>query len=626
MAGTTSSAPVAEAPISAGAYAQPARAKAGHRWVRIALLAVSILVIAGLGYLLLRPDLGEAAVDIFVVERRDFTVALHEKGELKAAKSIDVRCEVEGRSTIIWLIPEGTEVAEGDLLIKLASEQIDDRVRSEEIKEANAKAAAEAAAKEYDITLDEQASLIRKAELALHNAEIELEKYTEGDWKEQKTDAELDVKRAQEVLNRKREELHDARELYELHLFNLGKQFVDQLNQPTLSPALRRVFAEHDIALSSEVRLAADAEQDDDWLISDTAKRYRVRLEDGDLRVYYARNFITSRELRDKEFAVFEAEMELQKAELRKIVLHTYTHPKDFQQKTSDVDEAGKELERTRKSAEAKNAQKLADKAAKAAEYAFIQEQLEKFRRQQAKTEIRAPAAGLVVYDTGRNRWDRRQIAEGTEVYERQTIIKLPDTEVMQALVRVHEAKANKVKVGQQVRVEIEGMPGVVLDGEVTKIAPLADSQNQWLNPDLKEYETEITLGTNGYDLKPGVTARAEILVEEVYDVLAVPVQAVVTKQGRRYVFRGHGDTPEPAPVDLGRSNDEFVEVLSGLAQGDVIRLSVSEEDLQRVPELEASERDSSNGNGLAGRRPVSKPPPKTRGVAHRRGQRRAGG
>ncbi|MCK4660580.1 MAG: efflux RND transporter periplasmic adaptor subunit [Phycisphaerae bacterium] len=573
--------------IGAVALGQQAGLQAGRlRWWFMGGVVV-ILAAAAVWYSQWVPGRGQSTTETFTVVRRDFTISLHEKGELKAAKSIDVKCEVEGRSTIIWLVPEGTEVAEGDLLIKLASEQIDDRVRSEQIREANAKATAEAAAKEYEITLDEQASRIRKAELAVQTAEIDIEKYIEGDWIEQKTRADLDVKRAEEVYNRKMDELQDARELYEQYLFTLDLAFVSDLNAGVLSPRLGKVFADHSVTLSGEVTITRENEGEEPprWLIAEIARRYNARIEEDELRVYHARNFITARELRDAGSELFEAEIGLQIARLRKKVLYKYDNRKDLQQKTSNVAEAQKDLERARKSAEAKIAQNLANKEGKAAEYALVQQQLAKFRRQQAKTEIRAPAAGLVVYDTGRNRWNRREIAEGSEVWERQTIIKLPDTEVMQAMVRVHESKANKVQVGQTVRIQIEGLPGTIFDGKVSKIAPLADSQNQWLNPDLKEYETEVTLATNGYDLKPGITTQVEIMVEHVQDVLAVPVQTVVTKQGRQYVFCDDGDTIEPVQVKLGRSNDEFVEVLDGLAEDDTVCLSISDEDIQRIPE-----------------------------------------
>ncbi len=605
-------------------YASPKVAR--RRWMAV-LLAVILIGAIG-GYLYLRGGVGKPDPDTFGVTPRDFTVVLHEKGELKASKSIDVKCEVEGRSTIIWLIPEGTEVAEGDLLVKLASEEIEDKVRAEEIKEANAKAAAEAAAKGYDITLDEQASQVRKAELALQNAQIELQKYQEGDWVQEKTDADLAVKRAREVYRQKEAELQDSRELFEQYLFSLDPALREDLGAASVSPALREAFAGRGIPLSPEVTVTPDAEQADRWLVTDTDRRYHIRLDQGEWRVYYERNFITKLDLERAEFALLEAEIELQKALLRKDILHKYTNPKDSQQKTSDVEEAQKELERTRKSAEAKIAQSLANKEATAAEYAFVQQRLEKFRRQQSKTEIRAPAAGLVVYETGRSRYDSRQIAEGAEVFERQTIIKLPDTAVMQATVRIHEGKATKVKLGQKARVEIEGLPGVIVEGEMTKIAPLADSQNSWINPELKEYETELTLGPNTRNLKPGATARVEILVEDVSHVLAVPVQAVVTKQGRRYVFRGRGDKPEPVQVELGRSNDEYAEVLQGLTSGDLIRMSVNEADLARIPELPPEAQEPANGPKLAGGKeapaPTAPPGPtsqKARGGSPRGGR-----
>jgi hypothetical protein len=218
-----------------------------------------------------------------------------------------------------------------------------------------------------------------------------------------------------------------------------------------------------------------------------------------------------------------------------------------------------------------------------------------------------------VVFPTESFRWgNEAQIAEGKEVFERQTIINLPDISVMQVTVRIHEGKADKVKIDQQVRVEVEGMPGVVYTGRVTKIAPLADSQNRWLNPDLKEYETEITLDGTHQTLKPGVTARAEIVVEEVHDVLAVPVQSVVSKQGKRFVFEGRGADPTPVAVELGRSNDQFVEVTKGLATGQRVRLAISEDDLKRLPESPGERREGGAPSDLANREDAAPKPAPT--------------
>jgi HlyD family secretion protein len=459
---------------------------------------------------------GSASTDtlVYSVSRRSFAVTLREKGELKAAKDVSVKCEVEGRSTIIWLIEEGVEVAEGDVLVRLASDQIDEKVRSEESNEANSLAAAEAAVKEHEILVDQNASDLRKAQLAVEMAKLELEKYLNGDWKQTQRDVDNAVERAQLVLERAEKEYQDAKELRELQYISEGK-------------------------------------------------------------------------LLDDEMAFFDAKAELARAELAKVTAFQYTHKKELEQRQSDVAEAEKELERVRKSNEAKFAKSEANVKAKQADLEFTQQRLAKFRDQQAKCVIRAPASGLVVYDTaGGGRWDRKQIAEGAEVYERQGVIKLPDTSVMTAVVRIHEAKTDKIELGQPVRVEVEGVSGRTFTGKVSKIAVLANSADQWMNPDLKEYETEITLDRTDAVLKPGVTARADILVAEAKDVLSVPVQAVFGKGGKNFVFRGNRRDVEPVEVQVGISNEEYVELASGVSAGDEVLMAVTSEQRALLPEV----------------------------------------
>ncbi len=477
----------------------------GRRWI---LGLVALLVIgAGAIYAVTGglPSGKAADVETFVVTPRTFQIKLNEKGELQATRSVDVKCQVEGRSTIIWLIPEGAEVQGGDLLVKLASNEIDDRVRAEQIKVQNTKASAEAAAKELEITLDQNASDIRKAQLALRNAEIEQQKYLEGDFVQTKIEKELALETAKRTLVQQEDILDDSKELSD-------------------------------------------------------------------------RGFITKRELDRRELEKYQAEVSVEKAKIDLRIFLEYTHPKDQEQKASDVEEARKELERTKKKAAAEEAKKRASAAATQSEYEVTEERLAKLLDQQKNTEIRAPAPGLVVYNTGENRWDRRQIAEGAEVYERQTIISLPDTSEMMVKLRIHEAKTGKLAIGQIATISVEGIAGKTFSGRVSKIAPLADSQNAWLNPDLKEYETEVTLDTHDQELKPGTTARVEILVKNVTDVLAVPVQSIFNEAGHTYAFVGkRTSSASPREVEIGDSSDEYVEIRSGLSAGDHVLLAADD-------------------------------------------------
>jgi HlyD family secretion protein len=154
-------------------------------------------------------------IQLYKVGRRSFPIILQEKGELKAASSIDVRCELEGRSTIIYLVAEGAHVKKGDLLVELASDAIDEKIRDAEIKEAVAKAAMEAAEKELQILRDKNASEIRKAELAKWLAEQDLKKYQEGDSAALRQTTLLAVEKGRYILRRREDQLKDSEQLFQ---------------------------------------------------------------------------------------------------------------------------------------------------------------------------------------------------------------------------------------------------------------------------------------------------------------------------------------------------------------------------------------------------------------------------
>ncbi|MEK6674305.1 MAG: hypothetical protein AABZ47_01465 [Planctomycetota bacterium] len=168
----------------------------------------------------------------------------------------------------------------------------------------------------------------------------------------------------------------------------------------------------------------------------------------------------------------------------------------------------------------------------------------------------------------------------------------------MAAVVRIHEAKTDKLKIGQNVLIDVEGVPGKRFPGRVAKIAVVADSQNRWLNPDLKEYETEIAMEKTDVLLKPGVTAHAEIYVESVEDRLAVPVHSVYSKGGKRYVFGVEGNKQLPLEVALGATGTEWVELVKGVTENQVIVTAASEEARRMLPDAGPSERSSKGPPG----------------------------
>ena len=97
--------------------------------------------------------------------------------------------------------------------------------------------------------------------------------------------------------------------------------------------------------------------------------------------------------------------------------------------------------------------------------------------------------------------------------------------------------------------------------------------QGSWYNSDTKMYETIVTIDEDVEDLKPGMTAVVEIHVDELQDVLAVPVQAVVQEQKSTFVYVQRNG-PERQEIEVGGTNDKLVEVTAGLSEGDLVVLN----------------------------------------------------
>jgi len=469
-------------------------------------------------------------ISVYEVRRISYPVTLVTKGEVKARKNAEIRCQIEGRSTIVWLIEEGKQVKEGDLLVELANDggggslSIDDRIKQQEIAVAKGKAELENAKSNHEIQLDKNTSNVRKGKLDEDLARIGLEKYEEGD-------------------------AVQARETF-------------KLNREEAEELLRR--AEADYKISKQL---------------------------------YERRYINKTEHENDEFRAYKAKLDLQKAKLAEAIQGKYTHQLDLRQKQSALEEAKKDLDRTKKSADAEKAQSQAQLDAKKALFGIETRKLAKLQEQRKKLKIYAPGPGMVVYHRSGRHWDdSREIEVGATVHDRQWMIDLPDPSVMEVEVKINEAKMDKLELGLPATVEIGAISGEVLTGKVTKMGVLAESQSRWLNPELKEYANDITLDKTRPDLKPGMSAKVEILVKQLDNVLAVPVQAVYNKAGHTYVFINNGET-QYKEVKLGLASTEYVEVLEGLAAGDEVCL-VIDEDMKRL--LPTDVGPSENGNGLS--------------------------
>ena len=249
-----------------------------------------------------------------------------------------------------------------------------------------------------------------------------------------------------------------------------------------------------------------------------------------------------------------------------------YDLPKDAEKLLSDYIEAGKELERTQAKARAELAKATSDKKSKELTYKSQKDRLDKLRSQIEKCIVRATRPGMVVYASTGHRWRAATIEKGMTVRENQEILTVAGPTNMAVQTKVHESVVRKVKPGLRVRIIPDAFKDKVFWGAVESVGTTPDASN-WMNPDLKVYLTMITVDQVPPDLKPGMSARVEIMITSLRDVIAVPVQAISTLRGQRICYVLERGAPRMRPVVTGQTNDQFIEVLEGLAEGDRVLL-----------------------------------------------------
>jgi HlyD family secretion protein len=170
-------------------------------------------------------------------------------------------------------------------------------------------------------------------------------------------------------------------------------------------------------------------------------------------------------------------------------------------------------------------------------------------------------------------------IAQGEPVQYGQKMMSIPDLSHMLVNVRIHEAFINNMRIGLPASVRVDAASSKMLKAHVKSVANVASPQD-WMSPDVKVYQAyvEIEESVEALKLKPGLSAVCTIFTEtRAEHVLAVPVQAIVSpleRGGKPKCYIETPGGPEARPVELGMTDEKYVEITSGLNEGDEVILN----------------------------------------------------
>lgn len=285
-------------------------------------------------------------------------------------------------------------------------------------------------------------------------------------------------------------------------------------------------------------------------------------------------DFVTENQLREARILLKKAQNDLETARMEQRSYEEYKRPLELRKKEAAVVEAERGLDQARKAAEAQLADKTAQVRQRESSLQRTKHQLQKTLETLSKMEIKAPTDGTVLYGDPDQPWERGNIKVGQQVWQGMNLITLPDPSEMAVTIQIHEADVDKLKVGMKAFVTSETQKDRTFEGAIVKIDSVANAgQNWWGGDDVKRFKVEIALTGKDLNLKTGTSARAEIQVGEIADCLAVPLQAVQEKEGKRYCVRRNGATTEEVEVAVGATNDTMIEIRTGLKEGDHVLL-----------------------------------------------------
>jgi HlyD family secretion protein len=165
----------------------------------------------------------------FAVQKGPLIINVTDSATIQPREQLTIKSEVEGTTTILYLIPEGTHVKKGDLLVELDATNLEDSKVDREISVQNAEASYISARENLEVVRNQAQSDVEQAELALRFAKQDLEKYTEGDYPNQVRELEAKITLANEELERAIDDFNWSKTLFEEKYLSESEYKADEL-------------------------------------------------------------------------------------------------------------------------------------------------------------------------------------------------------------------------------------------------------------------------------------------------------------------------------------------------------------------------------------------------------------
>ena len=556
---------------------------------------ISLAVLIGVGLMIFKPfgKSGDnvSAIPEAAVQQGDLVIDVLEGGNIQALESLEVRNMVKATAgvKILEIADEGYEVTAEDVknkkvLVRLDPSTIEEQLVDHDVQFQQTQATYAEAKQNLDIEESEALSDIKLVRQSMRFSLLDFEKFVGAD-------------AAKQIL--KAMELPYSNETLSLYEENATAIILEAFDSDKLAESAGEEIEEKPFTGDSEDSQAAGIDFDtflkSNKLGEGEAEQTIRRMRDealvaaSELSVVEEslagaerlakKEFITKATLENERVNLEKAQLSLQTKKTELDLFEDYEFPKEAEKMLSSYEEALLELIREKREKMAKMSQVYAKYRSYKRRYELELKKRQDLEEQLASCVIYASKQGLMAYGGANDNYYTSRyyeaISAGATLKLGQPIFTIPDMSKLGVDVDIHESHIKKIERGQRALITAESVPDMTLEGIVTKVAVLPDSNASRYNPSLKVYPATIEIEGNNDFLKPGMTAKTQIIVNELTDILFIPVQAVFAEQDEHFVFLKKGNQYERNVIKIGDHNDEFIQILEGVTVDDSVALSM---------------------------------------------------
>ena len=562
-----------------------------------------------------------SARELYTVRRDDLKVTITENGTMVAKQSQKLVAKVRGEAKLQFLIEEGKEVPEGEVVVRLDGTQVKSQVEQTQIEILQTEANLKTAKTELEIHQVESAATMTKAQNALDRAKKEIEKYVDGESPQLRRKLEVELKDAETGYNKAKKELDDCKKLLEQNYVkksDLERAQIDfdratvqkesaqvgllMFDKYTFPMALKELQTKLDDA---ERELKTSEKRGESTLAQKTVnvqqveKRLKVQQDQlkerqkdlenmeikapcpgivvwGDPHEYWYRErlkvggqvwggqtLMTIPDLRvmQVKLQIHEADISKLKVGLRATVTTDSFPGVQLEGEVTKIATVAAGNENWGGSSEVKKFD---------VEITLKEGVLSEGTAKEATAKAGTPTEGTPKEATAKEATANEGTpTEGTAK---------PDTskEATAKAVIPTEGTPKEAAANEGTPTEGTAKPDTSKEATAKAVTPTEGTAKEATAKADTSKEGTPTEGTKkgSQRMRPGISAKAEIHIETRPQILFVPLQTVFAEDGVHYCHvQVPGKTPEKRKVVIGTNNDTYLEILEGLAEGDRVLL-----------------------------------------------------